>query len=709
LTLTDIEVRNPSERGSALWGTGGRNGDSRKRGWLKVVPIAVLAALLVAPTALAGKPVKSDTQKPATPVKSDTRKPAERDTQPPETTLTAGPSAGATVSGSVTFSFSANEPATFECALDNSSFRECSSSTSHTVRHLKPGEHTFKVRATDASGLRDTTPAEVTFTYVPYLSTKEYPAGTFLWRAKRNPLKQFKVIVQTDSRFVLGALSAYARDEGKLKRTFTSVDGVAANLPGYAILFLTENEWLAGKVEITEDAPVRLLGETPPELWQEIVKLNNVDTTIAARGAKAPAIAIVDSGVDTSKVEEFGARVIKSVSMVADDPENVDDDHGHGTFVAAIAAGANGAAPTADIVSVRVMDESGGIRTSDVIAAADWILANKDTYGIRVANFSLHSANQSSFKFDPLDAAVERLWFNGVVVVAAAGNFGDGTAKHMVYAPGNDPFVITVGASDPMDTLHPEDDTVPSWSAFGYTADGFSKPELVAPGRYMIGPVPADGLLAAERPSNVIEPGLMRLSGTSFAAPVVAGAAAQLLAVNPAWGPDQVKGALMATAHPLPAVENGQADGIGLINVALASKIINPPNPNAALNQFVVNGEFDAAAWTAAADGDVAWADVAWSDVAWSDVAWGDVAWSDVAWGDVAWSDVAWSDVAWSDVAWSDVAWSDVAWADVAWADVAWADAAFASVAWADVAWADRAFEDVAWADVAWADVAWAD
>ena len=100
------------------------------------------------------------------------------------------------------------------------------------------------------------------------------------------------------------------------------------------------------------------------------------------------------------------------------------DGRGHGTFVAGLAAGAAarhaGAAPTAGIVSIDVMDDQGMARTSDVIAAADWILANKHAYDIRVANFSLHSATRASFRWDPLDKAVEKLWFGGVVVVTSA-------------------------------------------------------------------------------------------------------------------------------------------------------------------------------------------------------------------------------------------------------------------------------------------------
>ena len=73
------------------------------------------------------------------------------------------------------------------------------------------------------------------------------------------------------------------------------------------------------------------------------------------------------------------------------------------------------------------MDDQGVARTSDVIAACQWILTNKAKYNIRVANFSLHSATPIHFFQDPLDQAVEKLWFSGVVVVAAAGNYGIAT------------------------------------------------------------------------------------------------------------------------------------------------------------------------------------------------------------------------------------------------------------------------------------------
>ncbi len=99
----------------------------------------------------------------------------------------------------------------------------------------------------------------------------------------------------------------------------------------------------------------------------------------------------------------------------------------------------------------------------------------------------------------------------------------------MPFAPGNDPFVITVGADDIDGSGSTNDDYTAPWSAYGYTLDGFAKPDLAAPGRYMVGPVP-DGLDPRHgAAASVVAPGYIQLSGTSFAAPVVAGAAAQIL------------------------------------------------------------------------------------------------------------------------------------------------------------------------------------
>jgi serine protease AprX len=454
---------------------------------------------------------------------------------------------------------------------------------------------------------------------------------------------------------------------GDLEDEYEFIAGISVDMTGRRLLRLAKKPGLS----ITEDVQVKL-ALTDDELDSLIWPASSGLLPLRGGSApKAPAIAIVDSGVDKGKKDfGYGTRVIASKVITTLQPNSPGDGRGHGTFVASIAAGNAagrlGASPTSPIVDVDVMDDNGMARTSDVIAGAEWIYQNRDKYNIRVANFSLHASRPSNFTNDPLDKAVEKLWFGGVVVVAAAGNYGipDGPSG-VKFAPGNDPFVITVGALDLNGELNSRGHDVPSWSAYGRTYDGFMKPELSAAGRYMVGAIPAGSTLASLKASNLLgSSGYIRLSGTSFAAPVVAGAAAQILARHPDWTPDQVKGAMMKTARRLsPHEVPAGAGGVGEVNAWRASELRNPPNPNKALNSFVQ---------TDPSSGAKAFNSVSWADAAKASVSWDAVSWSDVSWADVSWSDVSWADVSWSDVSWADVSWADV----LAVADVSWEDAA---------------------------------
>ncbi len=315
--------------------------------------------------------------------------------------------------------------------------------------------------------------------------------------------------------------------------------------------------------------------------------------------------------------------------------------------------------PDARLVSLDVIDDTGTGRTSDVIAAIDWILQNRNAYNIRVANFSLQSATESSFMFDPLSIAVERLWLNGVVVVAAAGNYASaGAASGVLHAPASDPLVITVGALDTNSSSAVKDDVAAPWSAWGYTRDGFLKPEISAPGRYMIGAVPFRSTLAGEGGLDpfLVRLGYLELSGTSFAAPIVSGAAATLLGLHPDWTPDQVKGALMESASPLPSALVGSA-GVGEVNLRDATSVDDPPNPNAALDAFIVNTgtgrAIDTAAWTNAAQTNASWSSASWTSAAWTSASWTSAAWTSASWTSAAWTSASWTSASWTSASWT--------------------------------------------------------
>ena len=486
-------------------------------------------------------------------------------------------------------------------------------------------------------------------------------------KGSKDPGKKIHVIIQSAD----GASEAEKSVTGlgaAILRRLNSANAVAVDITAGKLASLAKKSGLT----ITPDATVHLSGlaNSSSQIWPYATGDAWLWGSTLSPAPQAPTIAVVDSGIEANRADfSGGSRVVAQVNLSSMTPNSAGDGRGHGTFVAGIAAGSAaghaGAAPNAKLVSLDVMDDTGTARTSDVIAACDWILANKATYNIRVANFSLHSAAKNHFYNDPLDRAVERLWFNGVFVVAAAGNYGSAAGPSgVMYAPGNDPFVMTVGAVDLGRSYYRSDDTAAPWSAWGYTEDGFSKPEIGAAGRYMIGPVPTSSTLPTERPDHVVAPGYMELSGTSFAAPVVAGSAAQILARHPNWTPDQVKGALMVTAQALPSAVRGSL-GVGEVNAYAAAKLSYAPNPNLALRKFVTSsgsgGElrFDPTGWSAAVQANASWADASWADASWAAASWADASWADASWAEASWADASWADASWAEASWADSAKED--------------------------------------------------
>jgi serine protease AprX len=324
----------------------------------------------------------------------------------------------------------------------------------------------------------------------------------------------------------------------------------------------------------------------------------------------------------------------------------LDDANGHGSHVAGVIAG-NGAqsdgahigvAPEAELVDVQVADDQGMSSMSDVILGLQWILEHKAEYNIRVINLSLNSTVAESYHTNPLNAAVEILWFNGIVVVVSAGNNGTAT----LYPPANDPFVIVVGATDDKGTWSISDDVVASFSAYGVTADGFAKPDLVAPGRNIVSLLASDDSnFALSHPSNAV-PGAggisyFRMSGTSAAAPMVSGAVALLLQAHPHLTPDQVKYRLMATANKTwPGYDAAKA-GAGYLNIlaAVFSNTTESANTGLPVSQLLTTGS------------DPINSSVNWNSVNWNSVNWNSVNWNSVNWNSVNWNSVNWNSDYW--------------------------------------------------------------
>jgi serine protease AprX len=518
---------------------------------------------------------------------------------------------------------------------------------------------------------------------------------TLLASAKSSPAQsEWMIILSTHD--VSGAIGAFnqasAVDDGygpgTLRTELPLVGGVAVTLPAARVATLADLDGLTVSPDATlQESSYDNLPNI--QLWPYLS--GNAHLWAGGqrnRAPRGPTVALIDSGIDTGVADVANSLLIPQVDLCKLAPNSSGDGDGHGTFVSSILAGNGsghvGAAPNSKLISLDVINDEGVATTSDVIAAAQWIIDHRHKYNIRVVNFSLHATTPSHFVNDPLDKAVEKLWFSGVVVVTAAGNYGvDGQSTAVRYSPANDPFVITVGALDSKGTLDRSDDIAAPWSTWGYTLDGFGKPEIGASGRYMIGAVPSGSTLFSEFPDNVFSPGYLQLSGTSFAAPVVAGAAAQLLAVHPQMTPDQVKSALMLGSERTPAATAGSL-GLGELNVGRSVHLLGRrlPNPNAALNQFVVNKRgslpyFDGNAWTKAVTENTNWNSQSWEAKWWTSGAWEAKWWTSGSWEDKWWTSGSWEAKWWTSVASEDKWWTSVAWEDKWWTSVSTTDTAW--------------------------------
>jgi serine protease AprX len=504
-------------------------------------------------------------------------------------------------------------------------------------------------------------------------------SSTLYNAAVSNPSGVFNVILQgakgvstsTVGTEVSNAMKAYPNSAAKgIKRKFAIVTGDAANLTGQQIVALASDAKIG---VITPDAVTRSTGYSNSQYWPSSAKLTAYWNK-ATNGVKAPTIAFLDSGIDANHTA-FGGRVLTQQNFYSGSNANAaGDGFGHGTFTAGIAAGDDagyaGGVPNVNIVECDVLDDQGSGMTSDMIAALDWIQANKTTYNIKVVNISVMGSESSSFMYDPLDKAVEKLWLNGVVVVTAAGNYAsNGAQSGVLYAPANDPFAITVGATDVANSGSTSDDFAAPWSAWGYTNDGFFKPEISAPGRYMNGPVPTAGsTMQSTAPDRVVAPGYMWMSGTSFAAPVVSAAADYVLAMHPTWTPDQVKGALMVSAADPTGYTGGGAMGVGEVAADPATKADGTANPNAGLDQFVITDSttglqtFDTNTWYTTAVSNPSWDTMSWSSQSWASATWSSQSWASMSWSSQSWASQSWASQSWASMSWSSQSWANLAW-----------------------------------------------
>ena len=439
---------------------------------------------------------------------------------------------------------------------------------------------------------------------------------------------------------------------GTVERQYTIIPAVQATVSRSALATLAAD---AAVAYISLDATIEMatsdevedpLAPSPDSVFAALIRAT--DVWAAGITGSGVGIAVIDTGINTRDAN-FKGRIVATTSMLRG-PSS--DKTGHGTHVAGIAAGDGkrsdgrftGVAPGANLIAVKVGNLD-GVNVGDAIAGMEWVLENASRYNIRVVNLSFTSTVAESYLVSPLDAAVEQLWLNGIVVVAAAGNRGT-DAFAADHPPANDPLVITVGAFSDEATLDSTDDFLKSWSSRGLSRDGFEKPEVVAPGSRLIATV---GFSRAELiqlyPQNVIEGTYFQMGGTSASAPVVAGVVALMIEANPGLTPDQVKARIVAGADPLVGSLAPQIDAwdavfggdAGLANQGIQLSLWIDPATGLIQNE---PASLDSITWDS-----ITWDSITWDSITWDSITWDSITWDSITWDSITWDSITWDSI----------------------------------------------------------------
>ena len=454
------------------------------------------------------------------------------------------------------------------------------------------------------------------------------------WRSKLDPVLQQRAFLLTgQSRVIVRAAGGSPAPVailvrqlgGSVRRPLSLIAGTSVTLPNAAIASLAMNAQVA---HISLDRAIA----GSMERTGAVVGATTVRQELGVDGSGV-GIAIIDSGVFASHDDLSTPNRVEQFVDFVNNQTDAYDDYGHGTHVAGIIAGngfdssgaRSGIAPGSNLIVLKALNSDGSGHISDVIAAIDYAVRNKDVFNIRVINMSIAAGVFESYYSDPLTLAALSAVNSGIVVVAAAGNNGrsaDGRGQYGgITSPGNAPWVLTVGASSHMGTIDRSDDTMTFFSSRGPTAvDVSAKPDLVAPGlgteslsnpNSALYSTMAAYLLAGTAPTSYLP--YLSLSGTSMSTPVVAGTVALMLQANPSLTPNEVKAILQYTAQTYPAWDP-LTEGAGFLNaqgaVELARLFVDSssPTPSASTwsgrlvwgNRLYQGGQLsaDANAWT---------------------------------------------------------------------------------------------------------------
>ena len=472
-------------------------------------------------------------------------------------------------------------------------------------------------------------------------------------------------------------------------------------------------------------------------------------------------VAVIDSGIATfhedftvrpgsSQTYPYGNQRVAFFKDFVNGRTLPYDDNGHGTHVSGIVAGngfdsygeQSGMAPGASLISLKVLDADGEGSVSDVISALEWIAANARSYNIRVVNLSVGAEVLESFDTDPLTLAAKTIVDRGIVVVSAAGNEGQDDNGRKVWggisAPGNAPWVLTVGASSTKGTFTRSDDELASFSSRGPTpVDYIAKPDLLASGVGTISTASPDSTFYAEFPQYRVDGArdtanspYFVLSGTSQAAPVVSGTVALMLQANPALTPNLVKAILQFTAEEYEGYQTLE-QGAGFLNALGAVRLAQffadaKPGDHVPVEPIwsghIIWGNYEIAgglilpganAW----DLGVEWGsaktqgnqgdDVVWGAVARDNIVWGTAGRKNIVWGTGGRINIVWGTAGRNNIVWGTGGRSNIVWGTGSRNNIVWGTGTRTNIVWGTDCGGENCPADVVWGTAGRNNIVW--
>jgi serine protease AprX len=439
-------------------------------------------------------------------------------------------------------------------------------------------------------------------------------------------------------------------------------------------------------------------------------------------------VALIDTGVAPLE----GAPVTISGADLSSDAANTNirfnDGYGHGTHMAGIIAGRDssvtnprqakgrfvGIAPDARIVNVKVGAMDGSVHTSQVVAALDWVVQNRQQNGlnIKVVNLSYGSPATTDWQRDPLAWAAEVAWRRGVMVVAAAGNDGPGRE---LGSPAYSPVVLAVGATEVETERNGRNDYVVS----AFTSTGTRRrPDMYVPGAHVASLRVQGSFIDTFLAKAIVNQQLSRGTGTSQATAVASGLAALLFEAYPTATPDQIKALLVGTVRgaatkrdPLTGIETNvdvrdawKAGKKGLPVVAATDPFADCASQWC---RGIGDGSQTLRDWAQSSWSGAAWTGSQWTGAQWTGASWTGSQWTGNQWTGAAWTGSQWTGSQWTGSQWTGSQWTGSQWTGASWTGSQWTGNQWTGAAWTGSQWTGNQWTGASWTGASWTGSAW--